>query len=225
MGRNSGWLAASTALARDEAGDPPHLIYMPERVFNKDRFLSDVERVYRQVGYVVIVVCEGLKDEKGQAIIESKVKTDIDSFGHAQSGGIADFLCGLIRDELKLKARFDKPGTIQRVSIVCASDVDIEEAYMVGRAAVQMSLEGKSGCMVTLKRMPAKEYKSITGSIAFEQVANKEKLMPDRFIGSEANDVTEQFIKWAKPLIEPGLPKYARLKKAMVQKRLDAFRI
>jgi len=223
MGRNSGWLAAATALARDRACTPPHLIYLPERPFDRAKFLRDVERVYRKLGYAVIAVCEGLKDKKGQAISESRAKTDIDSFGHAQSGGVADILCRLITDQLGIKARFDKPGTIQRVSMVCASEVDLEESYLVGTAAMEMALEGKSGYMVTLKRPKGKKYRGATSMIELERVANVERLMPDEFVSEDGNDVTAEFLEWLKPLIRPGLPKYAHLKKVPVKKKLDVF--
>lgn len=110
MGRDSGWLTAATALARDESGDPPHLIYLPERPFDEEKFLLDVKRVYDELGYVVITVCEGLKDKEGRTLVESRVKVDVDTFGHAQRGGIADFLCNLIKNKLGIKARFDKSG-------------------------------------------------------------------------------------------------------------------
>jgi len=221
MGRDSGWLTASTALARDEPGDPPHLIYLPERPFNEEKFLLDVKRVYDQLGYVVITVCEGLKDKEGRILVESRVKTDIDTFGHAQRGGIADFLCNLIKDKLEIKARFDKPGTIQRVSMMCASEVDLEEGYEAGKAAVEQAAKGKSGYMITLERAPSAEYKCTMGLIMLERVANLKRLVPDEFINEDGNDVTKEFLEWARPLIRPGLPKYARLKRVLVKKKLE----
>lgn len=221
MGRDSGWLTAATALARDEIGDPPHLIYLPERPFSEEKFLLDVKRVYGQLGYVVITVCEGLKDKEGRTLVESKVKADIDTFGHAQRGGIADFLCNLIKDKLGIKARFDKPGTIQRVSMMCASEVDLEEGYEAGKAAVEQAAQGKSGYMITLERVPSDEYKCIIGLIMLEHVANLKRLVPDEFINEDGNDVTKEFLEWARPLIRPGLPKYARLKRVLVKKKLE----
>jgi len=221
MGRNTGWLTAATALARDEPGDPPHLIYLPERPFDEEKFLLDVKRVYNQLGYVVIAVCEGLKDAQGRAIVESRVKVDIDSFGHPQPGGIADNLCNLIKDKLGIKARFDKPGTIQRVSMMCASEVGQEEAYEVGKAAVERALQGKTGYMITLERLLSEEYKYATGLIQLERVANQTRMVPDEFINKDGNDMTRRFLEWAKPLIRPGLPEYARLKRVLVKKKLE----
>lgn len=220
MGRDSGWITASTALARDEPGDPPHLIYLPERPFEEGQFIKDVKRVYDRLGYVVITVSEGLKDKKGETLVESSAKVDVDAFGHAQRGGVADYLCNLIKDRLKIKARFDKPGTIQRVSMMCVSEVDTEEAYQLGRVAVEQALQGKSGYMIILERFPSDEYKCTTGLMQLEHVANLKKKMPNEFINDDGNDVTKEFLEWARPLIKPGLPEYARLKRVTVKKKL-----
>lgn len=220
MGRNTGWITASTALAKEEENDAPHLIYLPERPFITEKFLDDVESVYKKLGRVVITVCEGLKDENGECIVASKSKIDKDNFGHAQLGGVADYLCKLIAKELKIKARFDKPGTIQRTSMMCASETDIEEAYMVGRDAVKTAIEGKSGYMVTLVREKGKKYRCSTGLVRLEEVANKVKMVPEKFINKEGNFVTKEFMEYVKPLIGGPLPEYVRLKKKPVKKLL-----
>ena len=216
MGRDSGWMAAATALARDSDFSAPHLIYLPERPLHLDKFLADVKNVHSKLGYVVIAVSEGLRGEDGAPLVESKSKLNIDAFGHGQRGGVADYLCHLIADNLKLKARFDKPGTIQRVSMVCASKVDLKEAYEVGEKAVREALAGKSGNMITLQREQGKEYKCSMGTIPSSQVANKVKFMPDNFISPDGNDVTQAFVNWLEPLLSPGLPEYAHLKKTLV---------
>ncbi|MDO9575941.1 MAG: 6-phosphofructokinase, partial [bacterium] len=220
MGRNTGWITASTALAKEEENDAPHLIYLPERPFITEKFLDDVESVYKKLGRVVIAICEGLKDENGEYIVASKSKIDKDNFGHAQLGGVADYLCKLIAKELKIKARFDKPGTIQRTSMMCASETDIEEAYMVGRDAVKTAIEGKSGYMVTLVREKGKKYRCSTGSVRLEEVANKVKRVPEKFINKEGNFVTKEFMEYVKPLIGGPLPEYVRLRKKPVKKLL-----
>jgi len=220
MGRNTGWITASTALAKEEENDAPHLIYLPERPFITEKFLDDVESVYKKLGRVVITVCEGLKDENGEYIVASKSKIDKNNFGHAQLGGMADYLCKLIAKELKIKARFDKPGTIQRTSMMCASETDIEEAYMVGRDAVKTAIEGKSGYMVTLVREKGKKYRCSTGLVRLEEVANKVKMVPEKFINKEGNFVTKEFMEYVKPLIGGPLPEYVRLKKKPVKKLL-----
>ncbi len=223
MGRDSGWLAAASALARKDGFSAPHLIYVPERPLHPDKFLADVKKVYSRLGYAVIVASEGLKGEDGTPLVESRVELDVDAFGHAQRGGVAEYLCHLIADNLKLKARFDKPGTIQRVSMNCASEVDLEEAYEVGRKAVSEALAGKSGQMITLLREPGDEYRCSTGTIRLSQVANKAKSLPDEFISPDGNDVTRAFVNWLKPLLSPGLPAYAHLRGILVNKKLDTF--
>ncbi len=220
MGRDSGWLTAATALARDKPGDPPHLIYLPEHPFDTERFLVDVKRVYDELGYVVITVCEGLRDREGRVLAESKQAVDVDTFGHAQRGGIADLLCHLIKDRLGIKARFDKPGTIQRVSMMCASEVGLKEAYQAGKTAVEQAVRGKSGYMITLERTPGRKYECTTGLVELERVANRKRMVPDEFINEDGNDVTKEFLEWLRPLIRPGLTEYAHLKRVLVKKKL-----
>ena len=209
MGRDTGWITASTALAAEKEDDGPHLIYLPERPFIVEKFLEDVERVYKKLDRVVITVCEGLKDEDGEYLTSSTSGIDKDRFGHAQLGGVADYLCKLIAKNLKIKARFDKPGTIQRTSMFCASKTDIKEAYLVGCDAVRCAVNRKSGYMVTLERV--KEYQCRTGLAKLEDVANQTKKVPDSFINKEGNFVTDEFIRYARPLTG-HLPEYTRLK-------------
>ncbi|MFQ6057324.1 MAG: 6-phosphofructokinase [Anaerolineae bacterium] len=218
MGRNAGWITAASVLGKEDEDDAPHLIYVPERPIIVDRFLDDVQRVYDRLGYVVIAVCEGAKGPDGKTLVESRRAVDVDAFGHAQRGGVADFLCQVIKDRLGLKARFDKPGTIQRMSMVCASPVDLEEAYLVGQMAVRHAVEGVSDCMVTLVRESDEPYRCTTGLVELEKVALAEKLLPDEYIDPTGNFVTQAFIRYARPLIGGPLPSYARLEKHAVAK-------
>ncbi|RKY04497.1 6-phosphofructokinase, partial [Candidatus Poribacteria bacterium] len=216
MGRNTGWITAATALAKDSEESAPHLIYLPERPFNKEKFLADVDRVYSKLGYCLITVCEGLKDEKGEYLVASSRAVDVDKFGHKQLGGVAAYLCDLIATELKIKARFDKPGTIQRNSILLASRVDLEEAYMVGAKAVELAVQGVTDVMVTLVRESNRPYRCTTGTVELEFVANREKKVPDEFINEEGNFVTEEFLEYVRPLIGDPLPEYVRLERIPV---------
>jgi len=220
MGRNAGWITAATALARQEENDAPHIILLPEIPFSRDKFLSDVERVYRKLGYALITCCEGLKDENGDYLTASNRSLDTDRFGHKQLGGVGETLCGMIAEGLKIKARADKPGTIQRVSAALASRVDLEEAYITGVQAVRHAVEGKSGYMVTLEREPGVAYACKTGIVSLEEVANREKRVPREFIDAEGNGVTRAFLDYVTPLIGEPLPEYARLEKHFVQKLL-----
>lgn len=167
---------------------------------------------------MVITCCEGLKDENGEYVTSSKRDIDTDKFGHKQLGGVGEFLVGTIASNLKIKARCDKPATIQRVSQVCVSKVDAREAYEVGSVAVQEAISGKTDYMVILKREAGAIYKCTTSLAKLEDVANKEKKVPKEFINSEGNFVSEAFLNYAKPLIGEPLPKYARLEKIFIPK-------
>ena len=217
MGRNTGWITASTALARDSEDSAPHLVYLPERVFDEESFLADVDRVYSRLGYVLITVCEGLKDKDGKYLTASDRAIDTDKFGHRQLGGIADYLCSIVADNLKIKARFDKPGTVQRISGLCASRTDEEEAYLAGQMAVRKAVMGVSGYMVTLVRKSNDPYKCGYGLALLQEVALSEKPIPDEFINEEGNFVTDKFIEYARPLIGDSLPEYVRLEKIPVK--------
>ena len=217
MGRNSGWITAAAALARERENDAPHLIYLPERIFDEDKFLADVDAVYSKLGYCVVTVCEGLVDKNGEYIAVSSRLLDTDEFGHKKLGGVAKHLCDVVSNGLKIKARWDHPGTIQRVSMVCASETDLEEAYIVGQMAVRHAVEGKTDYMVTLVREPGSEYKCTTGLVELEKVALDTKTVPDEYINDAGNGVTDAFIEYARPLIGGPLPEYARLEKIPVK--------
>jgi len=216
MGRDAGWVAASTSLAKQTEEDAPHLIYFPEICLRKEKFLKDVQEAYDTRGYVVIVVPECLRGEHGQVLVESKRLLDTDGFGHRQPGGVGQFLADLIAENLKIKARCDKPGTIQRSSILCLSPVDLEEAYRVGQMAVRYSVEGKSGFMVTIERINSPDYRVEMGMIELEKVANRIRTLPPEFIHENQNFVTSEFTKYCAPLVGGSLPKYVRLKKHYV---------
>ena len=212
MGRNTGWLAAATALARRNPGDPPHLIYLPETAFSREEFLKDVERVYKELNHVYVVVSEGIVDEKGQYVFAEASK---DAFGHAQLGGLADALKSMVEKELALKTRCVIPSTIQRSSMYLASRVDAEEAFMVGEKAVELAAQDKSGLMVTLDRIE-EDYLCVAGSVELNKVSNVEKKLPMEWISEDKTFVTRDFLRYAAPLIrgevtipmKDGLPEY-----------------
>jgi 6-phosphofructokinase 1 len=220
MGRNSGWVTAAAAMADDYA---PDLIYLPERPFVRDRFLADVEAVYKRQGYVVIAACEGLKSPDGGLVAAFQDAMNVDAFGHPELGGLGQCLVDLIVAELNLKTRLDKPGTMQRASGVCMSDADAQEAYMVGREAVRQAVGGTNGYMVSLVREPGDVYRCTTGLALLEEVANVEKLLPDEFINAEGNFVTEAFKAYTRPLLGGPLPDYVTLAQHRVPKRLGAW--
>jgi len=208
MGRNAGWIAASSALARKKAGDAPHLIYLPERPFNTGEFLRDVKDLYDKLGGVVVVASEGLKNEKGEPIVEPVLKKGRDVY----FGDVSSHLALLVMKELGIKARSEKPGILGRASVTLQSSVDREEAIRVGEFAVQQILDGKSGYMVGLKRASNDPYQCDPVLIPLKEVMMYEKKMPESYINARGNDVTEEFIEYCRPLIGGPLPEYAEFR-------------
>ncbi|MFP3897638.1 MAG: 6-phosphofructokinase [Anaerolineales bacterium] len=219
MGRNAGWLTASAALAKQQPKDPPHLIYLPERGRSLEQIVEDVEGTYERYGSCVIAVSEGFKDDQGREFGTLGDVFETDAFGHRRKGGVASTLTNALKQHLDMLPRFDKPGYLQRSFGELASPVDREEAYDVGRAAVRAVLAGETDKMVTLVRQPGPEYEIEIGLADLDEVANKERLVPDEFIDEEGNFVTEAFLDYARPLIGPPLAPYARLDKHPVPKR------
>ncbi len=218
MGRNAGWLTAAASLAKESPEDPPQLIYVPEKGVSPDQIVEDVRYWLGKIGYCVLAVSEGLKDDKGEDMGASQSK-EVDAFGHPRKGGVAEYLEALIKEKLKVTPRLDKPGYLQRSCGELMSSVDREEAYMVGRAAVRAALEGQSDVMVTLVRQPGAIYSVKTGLAPLEEVANRERFLPDEFINEQRNGVTAAFLEYARPLIGEPLRPYARLSKFLVPKR------
>jgi 6-phosphofructokinase 1 len=220
MGRNAGWVAASAALAKQNEEDAPHLIYTPERYLDPAKFLQDVKRVYDLYGHCVAIIGETLKDQHGKPLGAHGDPYFVDSFGHRYFHGPANYLMGLVINELGLTARFDKPGTLQRMSMLCASEVDLNEAWLVGAEALRLAVAGENDKMVTLLREtgPEGEYSCKTGVTSLERIANFERKMPEGYINAEGNFVTQAFLDYARPLIGELPPSYFRLDREAVVK-------
>jgi ATP-dependent phosphofructokinase / diphosphate-dependent phosphofructokinase len=217
MGRNAGWLAVSSALGKHNENDPPHIILVPEQRFNADRFLKKVEEVYRQLGYVIIVATETIHDEQGQALgAIGQVGTD--AFHHPLLSGAAQYLVELVMERLKLRARFDKPGDLQRMASFSISHIDKEEAYLVGKMGIHALLDGESDKMTTLVRHSEPAYHCTTGLAKLAQVANVQRILPDEYLDESKTMVTQAFYDYALPLIGDPLPDYARLEKIRIQR-------
>jgi ATP-dependent phosphofructokinase / diphosphate-dependent phosphofructokinase len=212
MGRDAGWLAAASALGKSRDEDPPHLIYFPERQLHPDEFLADVEEVYRSLGYVVVVVAETVRDQEGRPLGEGGHQ-GLDAFGHRLLSGAAPYLVSLVRDQMGLRARYDKPGDLQRMSSACISQTDRLEAEMVGRAAVQAAVvEGETDKMVTLVRQETgSRYASTTGLTELERVANQHRPLPAAFVSKSGKGITAAFRDYALPLLGEPLPRPLRL--------------
>lgn len=207
MGRNAGWITAASALGRRKKGDAPHLIYLPERPFHPEEFLMDVERIHKEKGGVVVVASEGLKDEEGNPIVEPIFTTDRAVY----FGDVGTHLATLVVKELGIKARSEKPGILGRSSIQWQSPIDREEAVRLGELAVRAAMEGKSGYMTGLKRTSDEPYRCESVLIPIEDVMLYEKELPQGYINERGNDVTQDFVQYAKPLIGGELPAYFKL--------------
>lgn len=208
MGRNAGWITASSALAREKAGDAPHLIYLPERNFNEEEFLEDVKKLYDELGGVVVVVSEGLRNEKGESIVPPIFKTERAIY----YGDVSAYLAELVIKKLGIKARSEKPGLCGRASMLLQSKVDKEEAILVGREAVRAAVTGHTGVMVGIQRKPGETYSIETPLIPIEEVMMNERVMPETYINSRGNDITDDFVEWCKPLIDGELPEMISFK-------------
>ena len=216
MGRDAGWLVASTALGKRDDVDPPHILLLPEQPFNQERYLEQIESVYRRIGYVIVVTAEAVRDEQGQPL-GSSGQVGNDAFQHPLLSGAAQFLVELVKQHLKLRARFDKPGDLQRMAANEISSIDRDEAYLVGQMGVRAVINGESDKMVTLVRQATAPYSCTTGLAELANVANRQKLMPDEYLNTDKTMVTQAFYDYALPLIGDRLPQYTTLQNTRVQ--------
>lgn len=229
MGRSTGWIAAGASLAkrREHPNDPPHLIYLPEVPFQPSRFLEDVARVLKNERYCLIVAGEGLVDENGNYLATSGSAQD--SFGHLQLGGVGDYLRGLVEEHLRIRSRAAKLGIGQRAAAHCASQTDNDEAFLVGRKAVEAAINGVTDKMITLLRTDSDHYTVETGLADLNEVANGVKTVPVNWINEDKVSLNFQFSKYALPLIqgeahppyENGVPLFVRLHRTRVPKTLE----
>ncbi len=224
MGRHAGWLTGAASLAALSCA-PPDLIYMPEVVFDVERFVEDVTQTYNEKGKCLVAVSEGIHYADGTFVSEAKLSTT-DGFGHVQLGGLAATLAGLLRLQTDSKVRGIELSLLQRCGAHLASQTDIEEAYEAGRFAVLSALDGATGKMAAFERV-VKSGKYTCKMILqpLSMVANFEKKVPREWINKEGNNVLPAFIDYALPLIqgenrrvvENGLPRFARLKKVLAE--------
>jgi ATP-dependent phosphofructokinase / diphosphate-dependent phosphofructokinase len=223
MGRHAGFLTAASALGKKFPDDGPHLIYLPERVFEIDRFLADVNAVHERHGRCVVAVSEGIHDAQGQPILAQLAKDlERDAHGNVQlsgSGALADLLCEEIKAKLKIKrVRGDTFGYLQRSFVGCVSDVDQREAREVGEKAVQYAMWGNTSGSVAIQRTGF--YSVDYALLPLEAVAGKTRTMEDHFISPSGTDVTDAFRLYLRPLLGSGLPDAFRLRPNPVAKVL-----
>lgn len=230
MGRNAGWLAAASTLARgrDEPHGAPHLVYLPEVPFDPARYLGDVQRVLRDHRFCLVVCGEGLVDVDGNYLSASE-RTD--GFGHAALGGAGDYLRELIEQNLRLRVRSVRLGAAERASGAVLSGTDVDEAYLVGQMAVRAAVDGETGKMVTLLRGDNEAYSCETGLVDLGQVANLIKQIPPQWINEDGVSLSFHYHRYAQPLIqgevalpwENGTPKYIRLGRRLLTRRLEPY--
>jgi len=223
MGRHAGFLTAASALGKKFPDDGPHLIYLPERVFELERFLADVKAMHARHGRCVIAVSEGIHDASGQPILAQLAKDlEHDAHGNVQlsgSGALADLLCEEIRSTLGLKrVRGDTFGYLQRSFIGCTSDVDQREAREVGEKAVQFAMWGDRDGSVAIKRTGF--YSVDYELLPLAMVAGKTRTMEDHFIAENGTDITDAFRLYLRPLLGSGMPDAFRLRTHQVPKVL-----
>lgn len=224
IGRDAGWLAAATALARTKKGDAPHLIYLPERPFSWSQFKQDVKKVYKQYGWVSIVVGEGVADRNGIPVSYGENPKNLvrDKHGNIEfgsTGGVsaAKELFLVATKTLGIRGEFQQPESIPLAAADRRSKIDVQEAFQVGKKAVSLALQGINDVMVTIERISTNPYKAKFGTVPLHKVAVHNKKMPAKFISKEGNDVTQAFINYVKPLVGK-LPKYNSLRLKMIKK-------
>ena len=220
MGRNAGWLTAAAALAKTEDCEGVDLIYLPEVAFDTKEFVEEVREIMKKKSTVFVAISEGIRTADGTYISEMGGGSDyVDAFGHKQLAGSATYLANLIGSELGCKTRGIEFSTLQRCASHMASLTDINEAFMAGAAAVKAADEGETGKMPVIERVSDYPYRTSTSVYDIHKIANVEKMVPREWINEKGNGVTEDFIRYARPLIQgefapivvDGLPVHLRL--------------
>ncbi len=225
MGRHAGWIAAASALASQNQNEPPHLILFPEVTFEPDVFIQRVDATVKQHGYCVVVASEGIQNSEGKFLSDAGLR---DAFGHAQLGGVAPVLANLVKQALGLKYHWALADYLQRSARHIASAVDVEQAYALGKAAVQLALDGQNAIMPTVVRESDAPYRWSIGQVPLQDVANQERAMPKDFIREDGMGITDACRRYLAPLIQGeayppythGLPNYVRLKNELITAKL-----
>ncbi len=230
MGRHAGWIAAAGGLASDERCELPIVILFPEIAFNKTKFLAKVNATVKKHGYCSVVVSEGVKGEDGKFLSDQGMR---DAFGHAQLGGAAPVIANMVKEALGYKFHWAVADYLQRAARHIASKTDVDQAYALGKKAVELALKGDNAVMPTVDRVSDKPYKWKIGVAQLSKVANVEKMMPRNFITADGFGITEKCRTYLAPLIKgedyppfkDGLPQYVQLKNVAVTKKLKEFKV
>lgn len=224
MGRHAGWLTAACALTAEQEGDAPHVLLLPEIAFDEGRCLAKVQQAVERYNHCVIAVSEGIRRPDGE-FFSAGVK---DAFGHAQLGGVAPIITNLIGEKLGYKCHWAVADYLQRSARHIASETDVQQAYAVGRAAVEFAISGKNAVMPAIRRLSDSPYRWDIIEVPLSEVANREKLLPPEFISADGFGITAAARRYLAPLIagqayppfKDGLPDYVRLQNVATPKRL-----
>jgi len=231
MGRHTGWIAAAGGVAAEKAGEAPHIVLFPEVPLQEEKFLARVQECVKKYGYCAIVVAEGVRNEEGKFLAEAGLR---DAFGHAQLGGVAPVIAQLIKQKLGYKYHWAVADYLQRAARHIASKTDVEQAYAMGKAAVELAIAGKDGVLPIIVRKPGKKYSWKIGTAKLADVANIEKHLPRNFITKDGFHITDRCREYIQPLItgedyppyKNGLPQYVTLKNVAVRKKLkNSFKV
>lgn len=225
MGRHAGWLAAAGGLSAENESDAPHIILFPEVHFQPEKFLERVEKCVKTHGFCVIVVSEGVRDKEGKFLSETGLR---DAFGHAQLGGVAPVIANLVKSQLGYKYHWAVCDYLQRAARHIASKTDVDQAYAVGKAAVQFAVKGQNNVMPVIVRQSNSPYRWKIEAASLEKIANKEKFMPASFITKDGFHITDACRQYLQPLIQgedyppykKGLPQYTQLKNHLIPQKL-----
>ncbi len=226
MGRHAGWIAAAGGLAAEHEGDAPQIILFPEIIFDEEKFLASVKASVEKNAYCAIVVSEGVRNADGKFLSETGTR---DAFGHAQLGGVAPLIANLVKEKLGYKYHWAVADYLQRAARHIASKVDVDQAYALGKAAVELAIEGKNAVMPVIVRKSDDPYTWEVGTADLSEIANVEKKMPQNYITPDGFGITEACRRYLAPLIQGedyppyvnGLPDYVTLKNVAVPKKLN----
>ncbi len=226
MGRHAGWIAAAGGLAGKDSSEAPHIILFPEVAFDREKFLARVEESVKKYGYCVVVASEGAQYEDGRFVADAGQK---DAFGHTQLGGVAPALANMVKQALGYKYHWAVADYLQRAARHISSATDVDQAYAMGKAAVEFAIDGRNAVMPIIVREPGEHYKWSIGEAPLSQVANQEKKMPIHYITDDGFGITAECRRYLEPLIRGedyppyqhnGLPKYVKLQNTLAEKKL-----
>lgn len=231
MGRHAGWIAAASGIIANDGSKAPHIILFPEIPFDHTKFCNKVNHCVNQFGYCVIVASEGIKSSNGQSINSFIDIKSADQFGHVQLGGVAPLLANIIQEQLKFKTHWAVADYLQRSARHIASKIDVEQAYALGKAAVEMAIAGKNGVMPIIVRTNNNPYTWEIQVANLSEIANIEKQLPKDFISNDGFGITNKCREYILPLIagedyppyHNGIPQYVYLEKHLVNKKLPEF--